>query len=185
MKKNNWIILAIATAVSAFLLWLWYHLGFNKVDSPLDLVLSIIWWALIGVGGFSIHKIEQKRQERVRTCYVAGDHIFNSEAGTVMTARNADQLVEKLYTTLNGLEYGMDIADVPTDENGNAERFDYVVRSKVFKLKKEKDEDNRESEKLEWEGEVALPEYPKADPMPFSSREELTAIMGNLLGAAA
>ena len=47
MKKSNWIGLAIAVLVDVFLLWLWFFLGFNQVDSPLDLVISIIWLVVI------------------------------------------------------------------------------------------------------------------------------------------
>ena len=42
MKKSNVLITAVIVVVSAFLLWLWYNLGFNHVDSPLDLVLSVV-----------------------------------------------------------------------------------------------------------------------------------------------
>lgn len=53
MKKSNVIVLAVAALVAAFLLFLWYYLGFNHIDSPFDLVLTVVWWlgiALI-VGG--------------------------------------------------------------------------------------------------------------------------------------
>ena len=47
MKKSNVIVFAIAAVLSIFLLWLWYFLGFNQIDSPLDLIISIIWWVVI------------------------------------------------------------------------------------------------------------------------------------------
>ena len=83
MKKSNWIITAIAVVVSAFLLCLWYYLGFNKVDDPYDLVLSIIWWIVIALAVFLIFRVEKKRREAIRTIYVSPGKLFNSEAGIV------------------------------------------------------------------------------------------------------
>ena len=50
MKKSNVIVTAIIVVLSAFLLWLWYSLGLNTVDQPLDLVVSVVWWALVAIG---------------------------------------------------------------------------------------------------------------------------------------
>lgn len=50
MKKSNVIVFVLLALASAFFLWLWYFLGLNRVDEPLDLVLSIVcggwssWW---------------------------------------------------------------------------------------------------------------------------------------------
>lgn len=49
MKKSNIVVLTIAAVVSVFLLGLWFFLGFNQIDSPLDLVVSVIWWVAIAV----------------------------------------------------------------------------------------------------------------------------------------
>ena len=38
MRKNNWIVTAIAAVACGVLLWAWFALGFNHVDDPLDLV---------------------------------------------------------------------------------------------------------------------------------------------------
>lgn len=70
MKKSNVLITAVIVVVSAFLLWLWYDLGFNHVDSPLDLVLSVVWWAIVVVGVVLVAKAEKTRQESVRTVYL-------------------------------------------------------------------------------------------------------------------
>ena len=43
MKKSNVIITVVLAAVSIFLLALWYMLGFNEIDSPLDLVISVLF----------------------------------------------------------------------------------------------------------------------------------------------
>ena len=49
MKKSNVIVFVLLALASAFFLWLWYFLGLNRVDEPLDLVLSIVWWLVIVV----------------------------------------------------------------------------------------------------------------------------------------
>ena len=74
MKKSNWILLTVFLIASIFLLWLWYYLGFNRVDNPLDLVLSIIWWVVIVVSFVVISRAEKKRREEIRTIYV-GSHL--------------------------------------------------------------------------------------------------------------
>ena len=35
MRKNNWIVAAIAAVACGVLLWAWFALGFNHVDDPL------------------------------------------------------------------------------------------------------------------------------------------------------
>ena len=45
MRKSNYLVLGAAAVVAALLLVLWYHLGFNRIYSPLDLMLAIVWWA--------------------------------------------------------------------------------------------------------------------------------------------
>ena len=47
MRKSNWTILAVLAVAAGFFLWLWYYLGFNFVDEPLDLVLAVAWWAMV------------------------------------------------------------------------------------------------------------------------------------------
>ena len=59
MKKSNVIVFVLLALASAFFLWLWYFLGLNRVDEPLDLVLSIVWWlvivvAIAGIAGYTM-----------------------------------------------------------------------------------------------------------------------------------
>lgn len=179
MRKSNWIIYIVAILISAFLLWLWFWLGFDHVDAPLDLVLSIIWWVLVIVACIVIHRVEMKRRERMRTCFIAKNHVYNSEAGTA-TANNPDEAVEQIHDIIRDLEYGFDIKDMPEDGEGNTIQYDYVVRSKVFDVKREEDEDAGREEELEWEGEVAVAERPDDDPLPFQDRDELVQILRGL-----
>ena len=49
MKKSNVIVFVLLALASAFFLWLWYFLGLNRVDEPLDLVCPSCggwssWW---------------------------------------------------------------------------------------------------------------------------------------------
>lgn len=52
MRKSNYLILGILVVASIFFLWMWYALNFNLVDNPLDLVLTIVWWAVVGLGSY-------------------------------------------------------------------------------------------------------------------------------------
>lgn len=81
MKKSNVIVFVLLALASAFFLWLWYFLGLNRVDEPLDLVLSIVWWLVIVVAIAVIVKMERTRRQRVRTVYVGDCATFNSEQG--------------------------------------------------------------------------------------------------------
>ena len=47
MRKSNWLILAVLAVAAGLFLWLWYYLGFNFVDDPFDLVLAVVWWAVV------------------------------------------------------------------------------------------------------------------------------------------
>ena len=86
MKKSNVIITVVLAAVSIFLLALWYMLGFNEIDSPLDLVISVVWCAVIVAGIAVAAKTESTRRQRIRTVYVADGAFYNSEAGNRILA---------------------------------------------------------------------------------------------------
>ena len=171
MKKSNWVAFIIAIIISAFLLWLWFYLGFNHIDAPLDLVLSIIWWVLIAVVCFWIYRVEKKRQERARTCYVAKNYVYNSEAGS-MSAEGTEAAVVVMHDIIHDLDYTFEVRDMP--ENA---KFDFVVRSKKFKVQREEDKEKGIEEELEWNGEVAIVELPDDDPIPFENRDELLSVL--------
>ena len=96
MKKSNVILTVVLAAVSAFLLWMWHWLGFNEVDAPLDMVVSVVWWALIAGGVALVYRSEQKRRRQVRTVYLADGRYYNSESGlrTVQALSNVTFEVE-------------------------------------------------------------------------------------------
>ncbi|MGN0302471.1 MAG: hypothetical protein ACI4BI_06335 [Anaerotardibacter sp.] len=172
MKKSNWIIMAIAVLSACFFLGLWYYLHFDIVDNPLDLVLTIVWWVLVAVACIVIHKTEQQRQERIRTCYVGSGVLFNSEYGVVGfgTSNSASEKIEEL---LKNLEYNFNREEIPLDSNGNSTiKFTYIVRTKTFQNKK--NEDNLEE--LKWEGEVVT--LSANEVHSFTNAEELRALIG-------
>lgn len=191
MKKSNWIILAVLLVASIFFLWLWYYLNFNLVDDPFDLVLTIIWWVLVAVACFAIHRAEKKRQERVRTTFLAPSQLFNCEAG-LLPVQGASA-VESLEQTLAGLEYNFHMEEFP---NKDKVKFDYVVHSSKFEFEKDDeqqqdasapqaaDADKAEIRVTEWEGEVVNVANPDDDPQKFSNREELEAILNGTAKAA-
>jgi hypothetical protein len=127
MKKSNWILLALAAIACAFLLYLWFYLGFNKIDNPLDLVLAVLWWAIIAAVGCVIAKAEKARQRQVRTVYVAGNKLYNSEAGEVEVEAETTT-VSAIQQVLAGLSYGFDKNDLP-----GGTQVQYVVETDEFK----------------------------------------------------
>lgn len=129
MKKSNVIVFAILALVTAFLLYLWYYLGFNKVDNPVDVTLSAVWWVGIAAIIALIVRMERKRQRLVRTLYMSPTQLFNSEAGVVELASGQDA-VEVMGHVLEGLRYGFKAQEQPKQED-----FDYrfVVQTNVFK----------------------------------------------------
>ena len=102
MKKSNWIGLAIAVLVDVFLLWLWFFLGFNLVDSPFDLVISIIWLVAIVAIVVVANRLERQRAKRLRTVYVSSSAVFNKERGLVSlgSAVAAPRVIEGILGNL-------------------------------------------------------------------------------------
>ncbi len=148
MKKNNIIVLAISAVAAAFLLWLWFYLGFNRIDNPLDLVLAIVWWVGIAALVALITYLERKRQRQIRTIYVSPTALYNSEKGIV--ALKEASSVEAMEGILQQLEYNFDKQDLPSKKT-----FDYrfVVQTNEYK---ENDSDSAEGESNEpkWTGTV-------------------------------
>ena len=165
MKKSNIILIAIAVLLSAFLLWLWYYLGFNHVDNPLDLVLSIIWWVIVVILIAGIVQVEKTRREKVRTMYVGPGFVFNSEAGTV--ALDGAQALEVLEKTVADLKYDFTSEQI-ADENKEAVKK--IVRTKEYKAPQNEDEEPT------WKGEVCIA-FSDEDPKEFASKEELAALL--------
>lgn len=178
MKKSNVIITVILAAVSIFLLALWYMLGFNEIDSPLDLVISVVWWAVIVAGIAVAAKTESTRRQRIRTVYVADGAFYNSEAGNRILAPGVSA-TEAIAGTLASLQYGFGKADAPTKPGSNQPvDYRYVVRSTKFD-QNASDGSGQQSGAQDggtWQGEVVT--VATGDVRPFNSKRELAAIIG-------
>ena len=168
MKKSNWIGLAIAVLVDVFLLWLWFFLGFNRIDSPLDLVISIIWLVAIVAVAAAVNRLERQREKRLRTIYVSSTAVLNKERGLVSlgSAAAAPSVMERI---LRDMEYGFDLKEMPKPEEFNCR---YVVQTDEYKAT------GGEGGEPTWKGTVvAIDRAAGNREMPFSSRDELAAAL--------
>lgn len=168
MKKSNWIGLAIAVLVDVFLLWLWFFLGFNRIDSPLDLVISIIWLVAIVAVAAAVNRLERQREKRLRTIYVSSTAVFNKERGLVSlgSAAAAPSVMERI---LKDMEYGFDLKEMPKPEEFNCR---YVVQTDEYKAT------GGEGGDPTWKGTVVAIDHAAGNrEMPFSSRDELAAAL--------
>ena len=186
MKKSNVIIFVLLALASAFFLWLWYFLGLNRVDEPLDLVLSVVWWAVIAVAIAVIVKMERTRRRRVRTVYVGESAAFNSERGMV-AIEGSRPMPEVIAGILLDLKY-----DFSREEFPDKDRFPvrYFVRTKQFEAEKRDGdggagEGSPQAEPIEqktWKGEVFV--VKTKEERPFETPEELASILASLEEAA-
>lgn len=172
MKKSNVVLLAVAIVASVFLLWLWYFLGFDKIDSPLDLILSIIWWVILAVGVAFVTKLEKTRRESIRTAYVCDGKLYNSESGLLSLDAGASPS-DAVASVLSALEYGFDRAAAPSTDGDNAVKWSHVIRTSKFRP--ERSEDGKREDEV-WQGEVVVVET--GNTLSFSSRAELARIIG-------
>ena len=195
MKKSNVIIFALLVACSAFLLWLWYFLGFNRVDDPLDLVVSIVWWAAVIAAVIAVVKTEQVRRRRVRTVYVGEAAAFNSEQG-LLTLAPERSVQDALAGILENLKYDFTREDFPEKDEFQPKFF---VRTKEFEAKKQDAEPveapvdvaappaseraaDQPAEQKTWKGEVVI--VATKEEKPFDTPEELASILAELEAAA-
>lgn len=173
MKKTNIIITAVAAIASIFLLWLWYFLGFNEVDSPTDLVVSVAWWAVVIGGAALVARFEKQRCYMIRTMYVAPNCLYNSEYGIAPLASGISAAPAAIARMLEGLEYSFHTEAAP-DQSDPSQRVDfrYIVRTDVYKA----DDGNAGASSNErWEGEVV--NVATGQTTPFTSRTELAALL--------
>lgn len=162
MRKSNWLVATVAAIAVGALLWLWYFLGFNRIDSPLDLVIAIVWWLVIALVVVAITRAEAKRREKMRTAFVGEGFLYNPETGLI-TADQGESEVSLLEHTLATLTYPDKVKTLDEDAGRT---FRWVVYSHKF------DQDNDI-----WEGEVRPAHNPDEDPTPFDTRESLVALL--------
>ena len=173
MKKSNIIVLAVAAAVSVFLLALWFILGFNHVDSPVDPLVTLVWWIVIVAAVLVINKVESTRRERIRSVYVGEGQLFNPELGLV-SAQPGTSLVGNVASIVESLDYGFDKQDFPEEDQFTPR---LLVRTTEYKREYDSsDEQSRDrQQRLTWKGEVVFPKG--AGSREFNSPEELHAIL--------
>ncbi|WP_139650732.1 hypothetical protein [Raoultibacter phocaeensis] len=177
MRKSNVIITALIVAASAFLLFLWVYMGFYRVDTPLDLVLSIAWWVIVAAAVVVIAKSEKTRRERIRRIYIGANALFNSEAGLVeytVERSGTDQLAVLVGGILDNLNYGFEKKDVPTADEFVAA---YYVQTDAYK-------DRGDT----WRGSVVVPaadDSSEDERRAFADRQELLAELAALSPIAA
>lgn len=162
MRKSNWLVIAIAVVASAALLWAWFALGFYEIDSPIDLLVSIVWWVAVVAIVAGICWAESKRRERMRLAFIGDGVVYNPEAGLVRPRRGETEAAA-LQRTLAGMAFGDNVR--PLDDSTRT-TFRWVVRSRKFA-------NNGDI----WEGEVLPANDPDATPRPFASREDLAALL--------
>lgn len=161
MRKSNWIIAIILFVASLAFLWLWQALQFNLVDNPVDIVVTVVWWVVIVAACLAIHLAEKKRQERIRTMFLAPGLIYNCEAGVIRLEPGISS-VEAMRQVLEHLKYTFDLAELPSNARV---RFQCIVRTTQFA------ENGRT-----WEGEVVDVRRPD-EPTSFSDEGELSALL--------
>lgn len=182
MKKSNVVIFVLLVVASAFFLWLWYFLGLNRIDEPLDLVLSVVWWVVVAAAVAVIVKMERTRRQRIRTVYVGEGAVFNSETGLVKLEEQGPTL-EALAAMLRTLKYDFSRQDFPDKEDFDVR---YFVRTKKFDVEQTAADASRQDAdaqgRQEWKGEVFVVET--KEERAFESPEELAGILATLGNAA-
>lgn len=168
MKKSNVILTVVLAIISIFLLALWYVLGFSEIDSPLDLVLSIIWWVIIAAGVALVVRAEKKRQQAVRTVFLADDKFYESEVGVRELNANA-AAPDLIAPVLASLTYNFDQKNTPDQDV----KWNYIIRTDTYKPERYNDDGTHDSET--WEGEVVS--VATGQTTPFQSRAELATLL--------
>lgn len=162
MRKSNWFVIALAAVAAIALLCLWYFLGFNKVDSPLDLLITVVWWIVIALVVIAITRVEAKRRQKMRVAFIGDGFLYNPEAGLVMPDQGESE-VSLLERTLASLTYTDKVAEL---DRSVQPAFRWVVRSLKFSKDKEV-----------WKGEVQPAHKPNEKPQSFETREELIELL--------
>lgn len=163
MRKSNIAIIAILVVASIVFLWMWFYFGFNLVDDPLDLVITIVWWAVIIAVCIAITLVEKRRRESIRTAFITDGAIYNSETGLVRLPENdSKNYVSQLRKILENLDYKTSVSNPPS--KGEI-RFSYIVHSPKFS-----------QDGNVWSGEVVCLENPKGK-YAFNNARELAGLI--------
>ncbi len=163
MKTSNYLVLIASAIVAAVLLFMWFSLGFSKVDNPVDITLAIVWWVIIVAIVAIIIRAENSRKRRIRTVYVSPSALFNSEKGIV--ALDGAETPQVIRSILESLKYGFSREDMPKQED-----FDYrfVVETDTYKPAK------TDGDEPTWKGKVTKIDRQNSNvEIAFNSQQEL------------
>lgn len=174
MKTSNIIVTIVLVAASILFIWLWAWLGFSQVDSTLDIVIGVVWWAVIIAGIVAVVMAESNRRKKMRTVYLADGAFYNPEVGTHSLAADTSASAA-IASTLAGLRYGFGTVAAPR-QNGRPAQFRYVVRSSKFDAAAPGVDEHGRPHAGSWQGEVVNVATGKVQP--FANRAELAAIIG-------
>lgn len=161
MKVSNWIVYAIAAIASAVLLVLWYSLGLYEVDAPVDLVVSIVWWAVIIVSIIIVIRLEKARKERIRNMYVGDAFVYNAEAGR-KPYNGGEQLIATLQSTIDGLAYDFTQKDM---DSLDKKSIRFIVKTQNYK-------------ENAWQGEIVT--VGEDSISRFENKQELSSLLNSM-----
>lgn len=146
MRKPTIIITVILVAISIGLLIAWYALGLYRIDTPLDLIVDVVWWLVIAGCCLLVVRSEQARRRAIRTIYVSPTALYNSSTGLVPCTDPA-QRPAAMRRILSDVDYGFHKRELPAEGT-----FDclYVVSTDHYE---DGDVDN---EVRTWDGTVDM-----------------------------
>ena len=168
MKTSNYLVLIASAIIAAVLLFMWFSLGFSKVDNPVDITLAVVWWVIIVAIVAIIIRSENRRKRRIRTVYVSPSALFNSERGVVALDEGAET-PQAIQAILQSLKYGFSREDMPKQED-----FDYrfVVETDEYKPAKS------EGDEPTWKGKVMKIDHQTGNiETPFTTQQELAEVL--------
>lgn len=177
MRQAKWALLGLAAVLVVTITCIVLHQYLHVNDMWCNLVVAVVWAAVVVVC-LKASRAEDARRRAVRTCYLANGLLYNSEGGVVRASGTTAQ-VDAMQNVLSNLRYGFDVAELPTPKGGSRRGmtglFDYVVRTKTFKVAKAGD--GVSPRLVSWQGEVASTAHPTNKPISFEDRAELEAAL--------
>lgn len=178
MRRAKWALYGLTAIIVVTFICIMFHHYLHVPEMWRNLMVGIAWAAVI-VAVTGAGRAEGQRRKTVRTCFLANNLLYNSEMGVVQAAGTAAQ-IDAMQDVLANLHYGFDMVEPPVNASHRsmADLFDYVVRTRTFKVAKTTRD--FEPRLVSWQGEVASTAYPKSKPIPFDSREGLEEALATL-----
>jgi hypothetical protein len=178
MSGAKRVLSGLAAIIVATITCIVFHRYLHVPDVLCNLVVAAVWLGAIWAGS-SLGRSESERRQSVRTCFLSNNLLYNSESGVIRATGTSAQ-IDAMQDVLAHLRYGFDVVEPPRSNarQSMADLFDYVVRTKTFKVAPEAD--GYAPRLISWQGEVASTANPKRAPIPFSGRDGLAAALAKL-----